>query len=207
MGVSCSALPLFDPLIPSMDQLFALDCLSTGLRMDPLTGLPVDTSLLQVKAGGLSCGGSPTVTPQGMALAMSLVVLHAGLFLGPLFATIWIKGLTKKYPQQTAVQAPAWVQASMVVFSVGTLGEIGAHMHDKWCASVTTLPARLQAMTFACGLGKGGPDCPYAWASASTCFVLACCALASSPFTVCPGASSWCWDAATEVWFSADHQF
>ena len=135
VSVSCNGLPLLDTLFPAMDQLFALDCLSTGLTMDPSTGLPVGTSILQVKSGGLSCGGSSTVTPQGMMLAVSLVVLHLGLFMGPLLATFWLKGLSREHPQQTAVQAPAWVQASMVVFSVGTLGEIGAHMHDKWCAS------------------------------------------------------------------------
>ena len=52
---------------------FAFDCLSQGLNMDSSTGLPVDTTWLQVKAGDLTCGGPDVVTVQGPALLCTLL--------------------------------------------------------------------------------------------------------------------------------------
>lgn len=46
----------------------AFDCLSQGLNMNSSTGLPVDTTWLQVKAGELTCGGADAVTAQGPTL-------------------------------------------------------------------------------------------------------------------------------------------
>lgn len=139
--IASQALPL--------EQYFALDCLSAGLSMDESTGLPVGTTLQSAAAGGFTCGGAEAVTTQGPVLAAVLVVMHVALFVGPLVAIFWLRGLGKQFPQQTAVRDPAMVQASMAVFSLGTLGEIGAHIHDKWY--VTRVK---HILTLSCALGS-----------------------------------------------------